>query len=634
MDASFLQKRFASKNVTSMSAYSNDSFFETAPKKDDVTSTGERFDVGSTSSLNFSSGTVENINRKELLERQYSSRKLASMDDDMEKSISSLSVNTGNGKTMLRNELLARRSSLTVREVSFLNELIQSPNINAAQLQQVTKVLGDSNLFFDCDEKNANLSKSSPARMNCQLKSSTKRLSALNFRRSSSIHSNLWHLHENGISTNSALSRRSSYCAPRSFRSFSSRDLFGSNEKIVLNPKLSKATLPVTQSKDTFMLLKCSNEQIQEKSKLNQKGASDSVARNQSLVTQLGTLEEEESYRFYSFEGAKEQQRDEVDNDGEEKKSPIIEKQHQLSDHKGSDSSDWWEKSDAVHSKDSLIDVVRESSEAAASLPVVLRSYAGISTYSRMNSIPSIRLASALRSSSSLWSLDPSEVSSSNGCSSPGKASFPSIRRAHPVRSLSSNSSIWSNSFLSLDDIDIERSFRRSGLAPVAFPPKPATSVFRPNPRSLRRISSSGRQVSFKGMPQSFGDAVDLDQVCPNRRLITREASVSAYAGEGFEVMDPVCNDEYLVSSHPSSLGQITNKLSDVESKAPPAEDLRLMPALFHSSESNLENNKDFSRRLTRDKSEGTVSAVERIWWLDGPKEVIGKCRKMLYCCR
>jgi hypothetical protein len=118
-----------------------------------------------------------------------------------------------------------------------VNELIQCSNIKAAQLQQKTKVLGDSNLLFDCDDKNAKLSKSSPARMNCQLKSSTKRLSALNFRRSSSIHSNLWHLRENGISTNAALSRRSSYCASRSFRSFSSRDLFGSNENLVLNPK-------------------------------------------------------------------------------------------------------------------------------------------------------------------------------------------------------------------------------------------------------------------------------------------------------------------------------------------------------------------------------------------------------------
>ena len=137
-----------------------------------------------------------------MLQREYSSKNLASIDDDMEKSITSLSFNTGNGKTMLCNELLARRSSLTVREVSFVNELIQCSNIKAAQLQQKTKVLGDSNLFFDCDDKNAKLSKSSPARMNCQLKSSTKRLSALNFRRFFSIHLNLWHLRENGISTN------------------------------------------------------------------------------------------------------------------------------------------------------------------------------------------------------------------------------------------------------------------------------------------------------------------------------------------------------------------------------------------------------------------------------------------------
>ena len=101
-----------------------------------------------------------------MLERQYSSKNLASIDDDMEKSITSLSFNTGNGKTMLCNELLARQSSLTVREVSFLNELIQCSNNYAAQLQQATKVLGDSKLLFDCDDKNAKLSKNSAARMN------------------------------------------------------------------------------------------------------------------------------------------------------------------------------------------------------------------------------------------------------------------------------------------------------------------------------------------------------------------------------------------------------------------------------------------------------------------------------------
>jgi hypothetical protein len=123
--------------------------------------------------------------------------------------------------------------------------------------------------------------------MNCPLKSSTKRLSALNFRRFFSIHLNLWHLRENGISTNAALSRRSSYCASRSFRSFSSHDLFGSNENLVLNPTQSKATPPVAHPKDTLRLPKCSIEQIQEKSKLNQKGVTDSVAKNLSLVTLL-----------------------------------------------------------------------------------------------------------------------------------------------------------------------------------------------------------------------------------------------------------------------------------------------------------------------------------------------------------
>jgi hypothetical protein len=173
--------------------------------------------------------------------------------------------------------------------------------------------------------------------------------------------------------------------------------------------------------------------------------------------------------------------------------------------------------------------------------------------------------------------------------------------------------------------MDLERSTRCTGLSPIQV-----FSVLRNESNNLqrkntiRRNISSGRQVSFcKELSFPLDDAFAY----PLRpmRLITREASVSAYAGEGIEVMDPITNEENVVASRLLSGQSIRKRLESGCQEDPAA--LRHMPALFQASDSNLDNgmkNVAPKPRMGRQKSDGTISAIERIWQTDSNRDFIG----------
>jgi hypothetical protein len=599
-------------------------------------------DAGNTSigSLYVNTGTGMS---EELLDVNNSAKKASTMDGETESSTSGISLNTGSGKTMLRKELLIRKSSLTVREFEFLNELIQSSDVKAAQLKKAAKVLGDSNIFFDCDNNDLdtnrfNLHHSLPARLDHQT-SSSKRLSALKNRCASNIYYDLWRLHEKGISTNSSLNPRSSFHARRSMPSFNMRNELGRERTNSLN--LDKQKNNHLRLENVVTLVKeqinpqasptCSTEQIpsvqhkQQQQQQPKKSANDKGLPPRPILNQLETLREEGSYRITSSESTSEQRRNEVDLKVRQEVSLSNSDQEQVSDQLCSDRKvkEWWESSE-VEQNDSLLDIMAESSEAAASLPVVLRSNYGSSSMSQINSFPSLRRAHSVHSSSS-FSLAPSslfnaELISPSGTSLSRKMSFASIHRARPVRSFSSSFSFRTMSVCSLDDMDLERSTRHTGLSPIKI-----FSVLRSDAKNLRRNVSSGRQVSFCNRLSQ-----PLDDGCATTRptrLITREASVNAYSGEGFEVMDPISNEDNLVSSRLFS-GLNTRKRSESGTSEEDPEILRHMPALFRASDSNLDNgvkNLDNIRRIGREKSDSTMSAIEQIWRNDSNKDFLGK---------
>jgi hypothetical protein len=591
----------------------------------------------SASSLYVNTGTS-----KELLDVKNCPKKLSMMDGGPESCKSGVGLNTdsGSGKTLLRKELLTRKTSLTPREFEFLNELVQSSEVNADQLKKAAQVLGDTNIFFDCDRNDSDLHRgqlpqSLPARFDHQT-SSSKRMSALRNRCASNIYYNLWKLHEKGISTNTSRNPRSSFYARRSMRSFNSRNdagrpradsLITDTQKgyLSLDNVVTLVAQQIHPSVSTTLSAEISSQPL--------KTSGDSVLpQRPPLASQLETLQEEGSYRITSSESTTDQRKNDIGNRNSEDPSPSKNDQCNENYQKCSDrkEKDWWETS-VVEKNDSLLEIMKESSEAAASLPVVPRSTGGSSKMSQIRSFPSLRRAHSVHSASSI-SLAPSslynaDIASPTGTSLSRKTSFASIHRARPIRSFSSSYSLRSLSVCSLDDMDLERATRCTGLSPVQV-----FSVLRNESNNLqrkntiRRNISSGRQVSFC---KELSFPLDDTFAYPLRpmRLITREASVSAYAGEGIEVMDPITNEEHLVASRLLS-GQSTRKRLESGCQEDP-EALRHMPALFHASDSNLDNGKRNAPpkpRLGREKSDGTISDIERIWQTDSNKDFIGMC--------
>lgn len=590
----------------------------------------------STSSLYVNTGTS-----KELLEVKNCPKKISSMDGGTESCESGLSLNTesGSGKNLLRKELLTRKTSLTAREFEFLNELVQSSEVNASQLKNAAKILGDTNIFFDCDRKDANLNRdqlhhSLPTTFDHQT-SSSRRMSALRNRCSSDVYYNLWKLHEKGISTNTSRIPRSSFYARKSMRSFTSRDENGRTRADSLITDNNAVTTIAQQVNALVSISNLSDEQIS--SQQLKKSGDSALPPRPMVASPLETLQEEGSYRITSSESTTDQRKNDVGNRNLEGSPAVINDQYnESSDRK---EKEWWEHS-VVEKNDSLLDIMKESSIAAASLPVVPRSTCGSSKMSQISSFPSLRRAHSVHSASSI-SLVPSslynaDIASPSGTSLSRRMSFASIHRARPIRSCSSSFSLRSLSVCSLDDMDLERSNRWTGLNPIQV-----FNVLR-NDRnnlrrkySIRRNFSSGRQVSFC---KELSSPLDETTAYPLRpmRLITREASISAYAGEGIEVMDPISNEENLVASRLLS-GQSNQKRVDSASQEDPAV-LRHMPALFHASDSNLDNgikNADYKSRMGREKSDDTISAIERIWRTDSNRDFIGMFMQLIclpYC--